>query len=144
MKCKTVIIITLLLKRTNFPKGRSLKLRSRQLTRIFEAYHVSRVQYYEESCLTNLYCCVCFRSNVQGTQVNPRSMQQALSRALRRNASFSRGTDRYSRRDECPQYGVPSRIHVPWRGPRVPGIPQLFPQSSRMPSSMRLISSLLK
>lgn len=97
------------------------------------------------SCvLTNHYYCVCFRSNVQGTQVNSRSMQQTLSRALRRNASFSRGTDRYSRRNECPQYGVPSRIHVPWRGTRVPGIPQLFPQSGRMPSSMRLISSLLK
>lgn len=71
-----------------------------------------------------------FRSYVQSTQVNSRSMQQTLSGALRRNAAFSCGTDRYSRRDECPQYGVPPRIHVPWRGTRVPGIPQLLPQGS--------------
>jgi len=69
---------------------------------------------------------MCFRSYVQGAQVNPRSMQQALSGAFRRNAAFSRGIDRYSRRDECPQYGIPPRIHVPWRGTCVPGIPQLF------------------
>jgi len=53
--------------------------------------------YYQDGVL-DLY----FRNYVQGAQVNPRSMQQALSRALRRNATLSRGTDRYSRRDECP------------------------------------------
>ena len=73
---------------------------------------------------------LCFRSYVQGAQVNPRSMQQAFSGAFRRNAAFSRGIDRYSRWDECSQYGVPPRIHVPWRGTCVPGIPQLLPQGS--------------
>lgn len=71
-----------------------------------------------------------FRSHVQGAQINSRSMQQTLSGALRGDATFSRGADRYSRRDERPRYGVPPRVHVPWRGTRVPGIPHLLLQGS--------------